>query len=551
MKQIKLLLRLMHINYVLAKNGLDNVVVSIHLFAPLRFIVWLNPWNWFRKRKLTNGEALRKTLEDLGPIFIKFGQALSTRPDLLPPDIAMELAKLQDKVPPFDSRIALDIIHKAYGKPASEVFAKFDEKVLASASMAQVYAATLKSGQEVVVKVLRPKMRAIIEKDLKILHIIANLANRYWAGSKRLKPKEIVTEFEHNLLGELDLQREAANASQLKRNFQNSELLYIPEVYWDYTRTNVFVLERISGIPVSNIAELKQHGIDLKLLAERGVEIFFTQVFRDSFFHADMHPGNIFVSYDHPQSPQCICIDFGIIGTLDDEDKRYLVENLLAFFNRDYKRVAQLHVESGWVPRTTRVADFEAAIRTVCEPIFEKPLKDISFGKVVLRLFETARYFHMEVQPQLVLLQKTLLAIEGLGRQLDPELDLWSTAKPFLEKWVKQQIGPKALVKSFKENLPFWTEQLPHMPKLIHEVLSLNKEQLISHKEQKLSVYELNQMRNKSFTTGVAGTLGLTMLAVSGSLYFDIVSIETLTWASLALAGVGGLMVLMNWLVRN
>lgn len=478
MNSIKQLLRLIHIQFILARNGLDNVIVSLHLFAPLRFIVYLNPWNWFRRTPMSRGEALRKTLEELGPIFIKFGQALSTRPDILPEDIAKELSKLQDKVPPFESEQALAIIEKAYGKPVSEVFAQFDPYALASASMAQVHAATLPSGEDVVVKILRPNMRRIIEQDLRIMHTFARLADKYWPEGKRLKPKEIVTEFEHTLLDELDLQREAANATQLRRNFNQSPLLYIPEIYWDYSHADVLVMERIHGIPVTDIERLKDHNIDIKKLAEHGVAIFFTQVFRDCFFHADMHPGNIFVSYKNPKNPQYICVDFGIIGTLNDSDKRYLADNLLAFFNRDYRRVAQLHIESGWVARDTRAEEFESAIRTVCEPIFEKPLKDISFAQVVLRLFQVARRFHMEVQPQLILLQKTLFAIEGLGRQLYPDLDLWATAKPFLEDWVREQIGPKAFFNQLKQNIPFFAEQLPSMPKLIFDVLQLKKEQL-------------------------------------------------------------------------
>lgn len=483
MKPIKQLIRLIHINHILAKNGLDNVVVSLRLFAPLRFIVYLNPWNWIRKQHLTRGEALRKTLEELGPIFIKFGQALSTRPDILPPDIAIELSKLQDKVPPFPSEKAMAIIQEAYGMSPYDVFAQFDPVALASASMAQVHAATLKTGEEVVVKILRPDMRRIIEQDLNIMYTIASLAERYWPEGRRLKPKEIVNEFEHTLLNELDLMREAANAAQLRRNFSDSPLLYIPEVYWDYSRENLLVLERIYGIPVSDIGTLNTQGIDIKKLAERGVEIFFTQVFRDCFFHADMHPGNIFVSPLHPHNPQYICVDFGIIGTLNDSDKRYIAENLFAFLNRDYRRVAQLHVESGWVSRDTRIDEFESAIRTVCEPIFERPLREISFGQVILKLIQVARRFNMEVQPQLVLLQKTLLAIEGLGRQLYPDLDLWTTAKPFLEKWLKEQVGPKAVWEQLKQNLPFFSEQLPHMPRLIFEVLELQKEQILIQRD--------------------------------------------------------------------
>lgn len=543
MKSIRQFLRLLHINTILARNGLDNVIVSIHLFSPFRFMVYLNPWNWFRRVKLSRGEALRKTLEELGPIFIKFGQALSTRPDILPADIALELCKLQDQVPPFASSTALAIIESAYGRSAFEVFAEFDEQSLASASMAQVHAATLKTGENVVVKILRPNMRKILERDLSIMHTIARLADKYWAESKRLKPREIVREFEHNLFDELDLQREAANASQLRRNFQNSPLLYIPEIFWDYTRDNVLVMERIHGIPVADISTLKECGVNIKKLAERGVEIFFTQVFRDCFFHADMHPGNIFVSYEHPQDPQYICIDFGIIGTLSDNDKRYLAENLYAFFTRDYRRVAQLHVESGWVRRDTRVEEFESAIRTVCEPIFERPLKDISFAQVVLRLFQVARRFHMEVQPQLVLLQKTLLAIEGLGRQLYPDLDLWATAKPFLEKWLKEQIGPKTFIQQLKANLPFFTEQLPHMPRLLHDVLELSK-------EQKIRLLNEQSTPKKSLAChwlkGLGAGIVISMTSVACLVYFKLMNFENLAVFALITAFFGGFIALIN-----
>lgn len=550
MNSIKQLLRLLHINLILAKNGLDQVIVSIRLFSPFRFIVYLNPWNWVRKEKLPRGEALRKTLEELGPIFIKFGQALSTRPDILPPDIALELCKLQDKVPPFASEKALAIVEAAFGQSAFQVFAQFDPIPLASASMAQVHAATLKTGEEVVVKILRPNMRKIIEKDLSIMYTIANFADRYWAESKRLKPKEIVQEFEHNLFDELDLQREAANAGQLRRNFHNSPLLYIPEVFWDYTRENVMVMERIYGIPVSDIATLQERGVNIKKLAERGVEIFFTQVFRDCFFHADMHPGNIFVSPLHPHDPQYICIDFGIIGTLNDSDKRYLAENLYAFFNRDYRRVAQLHVESGWVARDTRIEEFESAIRTVCEPIFEKPLKDISFAQVVLRLFQVARRFHMEVQPQLVLLQKTLLAIEGLGRQLYPELDLWVTAKPFLEKWLKEQMGPKAFIRQLRENLPFLTEQLPHMPRLLHDVLELTKEQKIRALmpvNNQLNAY----MTRNAWYKGLGLGIFITMATVGALSYFKLLNHDKLSAIAITIAIGGGFVAFINRTSRS
>lgn len=546
MKSIKQLIRLTHINYILAKNGLDNVVVSLGRFTPLRFIVYANPWNWFRKVPLTRGEALRKSFEELGPIFIKFGQALSTRPDILPDDIAIELSKLQDKVPPFPSNMAMAIIEKAYGQSPYDIFAEFDPVALASASMAQVHVATLKSGEEVVVKILRPNMRRIIEQDLSIMHTIAKWADRYWPEAKRLKPKEIVNEFEHTLLDELDLQREAANAAQLRRNFHESPLLYIPEVYWDYLRQNVMVMERIHGIPISDVNTLHDSGIDIKKLAERGVEIFFTQVFRDCFFHADMHPGNIFVSYLHPQNPQYICVDFGIIGTLNDSDKRYIAENLLAFFKRDFRRVAQLHVESGWVGRNTRIDEFESAIRTVCEPIFERPLKDISFAQVVLRLFQVARRFQMEVQPQLILLQKTLLAIEGLGRQLYPELDLWATAKPFLEKWVREQVGPKAFLEQLKQNLPFFAEQLPNMPRLIFECLELKKEELLLKRDIQ-TVKENKNTQGKHVAMGVfvsCLTLGLLN-------YWNLLNYQQLTPLALTTSVIAGLYILIYRNERN
>ncbi len=518
MKPVKQLLRLLRINHILAKNGLDQVVVSLRLFAPLRFVIYFNPWNWFRREPLTRGEALRKTLEELGPIFIKFGQALSTRPDIIPPDIAEELCKLQDRVPPFSSEKALEIFAMAFKRSAFDVFAVFDPLPLASASMAQVHAATLKSGEDVVVKILRPNMHKIIEQDISILKTIAHLADRYWPDSKRLKPREIVDEFERSLIDELDLQREAANGGQLRRNFQNSPLLYIPEIHWDYVRENVMVMERIYGIPVTDIIRLRDNGINIKKLASRGLEIFFTQVFRDCFFHADMHPGNIFVSPSHLDNPQYLCVDFGIIGTLNEYDKRYLAENLLAFFNRDYRKIAQLHVESGWVARNTRIEEFESGIRTVCEPIFERPLKDISFALVVLRLFQVARRFQMEVQPQLVLLQKTLFAVEGLGRQLDPDLDLWATAKPFLEKWLQEQIGPKALFKNLHENLPFFVEQLPHMPRLINDLLLLSK-------EQKIHTMETHALKQAAETTRKAWYKGFGFGIFFATLVFGAITL--------------------------
>ncbi len=471
MKAIRQVLRLMTINIVLLRHGLDEFIFAIHFFRPLEFLYKLAPWNWFRDHTESRAVRVRRALEDLGPIFIKFGQMLSTRRDLLSPDYAAELAKLQDRVPAFDSDVSVGIIEKALGMPVSAAFAEFDHIPLASASIAQVHAATLKSGEKVVVKVVRPEIEKVIHRDLELMFILARLAAKYWADGKRLKPVEVIEEYEKTILDELDMMREAANASQLRRNFENSEDLYVPKIYWDLTSTSVVVMERISGIPVGDFEELKKHKVNFQVLAERGVEVFFTQVFRHNFFHADMHPGNIFVNPEDPENPQYIAVDFGIIGSLTPSDQRYLAENFYAFFHRDYRRVAELHVESGWVPADTRVTDFESAIRTVCEPIFERPLKEISFGLFLLRLFQTARRFNMEVQPQLVLLQKTLLNIEGVGRDLYPDLDLWKTAKPFIEKWMHEQVGVKAMVQGLKTNLPKFLEKLPLTPMLIHDVV--------------------------------------------------------------------------------
>ncbi len=507
---IKQIVRILHIQSIMAKNGLDQVLVSLGWIAPLQYLVYLNPWNWFRRCQKPRGEALRQTLEELGPIFIKFGQALSTRPDILPPDLASALAKLQDQVPPCSTQHVLTTIEEAFGQSAFELFASFDETPLASASIAQVHAATLKSGESVVVKVLRPQIKQQIMRDVQLLKVIAHQCERYWPQSRRYKPKQIVLEFEHHLLDEIDLQREAGNAAQLRRNFEkNTDLLHVPHIHWDYVRQNVLVMERIHGIPVSDLTALDQHHINRKKLAQRGLEIFFLQVFRDCFFHADMHPGNIFVSYDHPNNPQYICVDFGIIGTLTAHDQRYLAENLLAFFNRDYRRVAQLHVDSCWVARTTRVEDFESAIRTVCEPIFEKPLKDLSFAQLVLRLLQVAQRFHMEVQPQLILLQKTLLAVEGLGRQIDPHLNLWTSGKPFLEQWVRDQIGPRAFFRHMRNNIPFFMEQLPYMPQLINDVLLLSKE-----RQQREMIKEKPvKQRSQGYLIGITGFLaGLVLM---------------------------------------
>jgi ubiquinone biosynthesis protein len=477
MKRLQMMRRIFYIQWICAKWGLDSLLTDIPFFSPFRWLTFLNPWH-YRRQSIERGDALRSALEELGPIFVKFGQALSTRPDIVPYDIANALTTLQDNVPPFSSDLAMSILQKALKQPLDTIFQTINPLPIASASMAQVHEATLRTGEAVVVKILRPHLRRIIQNDVAILRYFASLVEQYFPHFRRFKPLDMIKEFEQHLLDELDLQREAANASQLRRNFDNSPLLYVPKIYWDFTKENILVMEQIFGIPVLDKTSLNAHQINQQQLAERGVVLFFTQVFRDCFFHADMHPGNIFVSTQYTTSPQFICVDFGIMGTLNDNDKYYIAENLLAFFNRDYRRVATLHIESGWVSKQTRVDEFESAIRTVCEPIFERPLKDISFGQLILRLIQVARRFDMIIQPQLILLQKTLLAIEGLGRQLYPELDLWKTAKPFLEKWVKEQVGLKALKHEIKSQIPFLVEQLPHIPKLLYDVLALQKESL-------------------------------------------------------------------------
>ena len=487
-------------------------------------------------------------LEDLGPIFIKFGQVLSTRHDLLPPDIGKELSKLQDNVPPFEGHQAREIIETAFGKPVQEIFQQFDETPLASASIAQVHTATLWDGHDVVVKVVRPDIRPVIEQDIEVLYLIASMAKRYWKEAKRLHPVEVVEEYEKTIIDELDLVREAANASQLGRNFENSEDLYIPKIYWDYTHDKVLVMERIYGIPVGNMDELREKNVNMKRLGELGVETFFTQVFKHNFFHADMHPGNIFVDATNPDKPFYIAVDFGIVGTLTPEDKRYLAENFHAFFNRDYKRVAELHMESGWVSSDTRVNEFESAIRTVCEPIFNKPIKDISFGFFLLRLFQTARRFNMEVQPQLVLLQKTLLNIEGLGRRIYPDLDLWATAKPFLQRWMDEQVGFRSLLQGAKSNLPKFVEQLPHMPTMINEVIKQAHDKQLNMQWESRQLEELRvemQRNNRNTILAITGGVFLLVAALGGEDFVFSGSIGK--W----LFGGAGIGLMLYALIRN
>jgi len=465
------LIRLIEINFTLARFGLDEIILSTHFFRPLYLLGLINPFNWFRDNDLSQAERLRLCIESLGPIFIKFGQMLATRRDLFGDEIADELEKLLDRVPPFPWPQARDIVEQQLAMPLEQAFKRFDENEIASASIAQVYAAILPDGQDVVVKIVRPGIEQAIRRDIEVLVLLAKMADRYWDEARRVKPLQIVREFESTIMNELDLLREAANASELRRNFENSPDLYVPFVHWDYCRPQVMVMERIDGIPVTDIKQLQAQGINFEILSRKGVEIFFTQVFRHNYFHADMHPGNIFVAAETPGDPKYIAVDFGIMGSLSRGDQRYLAENFAAFFNRDYRRVAELHVDSGWVDRATRIDEFEASIRSVCEPIFQRPLSEISFGQLLLRLFQTARRFNIEIQPQLLLLEKTFLHIEGIGRQLYPQLDLWDTAKPFIEGWLSEQLGVRALIKGMKKNLPYIAEHLPDLPQLAFKAL--------------------------------------------------------------------------------
>ncbi|MGL6117621.1 ubiquinone biosynthesis regulatory protein kinase UbiB [Plesiomonas sp.] len=511
--------RLYRITQVFLSYGLDELLPDMRLTLPLRIarkgIFWIK--NQHPEKPL--GMRLRLALQSLGPVWIKFGQMLSTRRDLFPPHIADQLALLQDQVASFDGQLARQQIDAALGVPLETLFDEFNPIALASASIAQVHTARLKSnGQEVVLKVIRPDILPIIKADVRLMYRLARTLPRLLPDGRRLRPVEVVREYEKTLLDELNLMREAANAIQLRRNFTGSPMLYVPEIYTDYCRESLLVMERIYGIPVSDISALHANGTNMKLLAERGVQVFFTQVFRDSFFHADMHPGNIFVSHQHPEDPQYIGIDCGIVGSLNREDKRYLAGNFIAFFNRDYRKVAELHVDSGWVPADTNIEEFEFAIRTVCEPIFEKPLDQISFGHVLLNLFNTARRFNMEVQPQLVLLQKTLLYVEGLGRQLYPQLDLWSTAKPFLESWMREQVGIQAVIQAVKDKAPFWAEKLPELPDLVYD--SLRQQKLLSEQMRKLNGQLAVRQKNDAqarylLTVGATLVLSSVILQVS------------------------------------
>ncbi len=483
MVPVRQLLRLLVIQWVLIRHGLDEVILATHLFRPIRFLLYLLPWNWFRRRYAPRGVRIRNAMEDLGPMYVKLGQLLSTRRDLIPDDIAEELSKLQDSVPPFPGVQARQIIEATYGHPVGEVFSEFDQTPLASASIAQVHAARLRDGRQVVVKVVRPGIRKRIQRDLGLVQILAALAERYWVEGRRLRPLRVVAEYERIILDELDLIREAANASQLRRNLAGSPDVYVPSVEWDLTRDNLLVMERVSGISIDNLEALYGAGIDVKKVAEIAVQMFFTQVFRDRFFHADLHPGNLFVVAEPGGQPlKLVPVDFGIMGSLSELDQRYLANNFMAFLKRDYRRVAELHVESAWVPPGTRVEEFELAIRTVCEPMFEKPVKDISFGHLLLRLFQTAQRFRMEVLPQLLLLQKTLVNVEGVARQLHPDLDIWHSAQPLLERWMSERVGVRRLIGEARDSLPLWAERLPGLPgHIVDLVEQIKKGELSLH----------------------------------------------------------------------
>ena len=524
MRRWRTLRRVLSIQRILVKYGLDDFIRETHLLRPLRFFFYVLPRR--RDTSAPLGERIRLALEELGPIFVKFGQALSTRRDLLPVDIADELAKLQDSVPPFPAEQAIAILNEVYGEPVEQVFKRFDTEPLAAASIAQVHTAQLQSGQEVVVKLLRPGVQDQIEGDLDVLRMIAGLAAQYWEHGKRLRPLDVVAEYERTIIDELDLMREAANAAQLKRNFGVSDMLYVPDVYWDYCRPEVLVQERIYGIPISDMNALRKSGANIQVLAENGVEIFFTQVCRHNFFHADMHPGNIFVIATDPDKPKYAAVDFGIVGTLSPEDRYYLANNFLAFFDRDYHRIAKLHVDSGWVPEGTRIDQLETAVRTVCEPIFNKPLSEISFAQVLMRLFRVAQRFNVEVQPQMILLHKTLFNIEGLGRELYPQLDLWKTAHPVLKRWMNDQIGPRAMLEDFRENLPQLRQSLRDLPTVLKQIADqASSEDPAARKQvaefRKLRADMRDHQRQRYWLTAAAtGVIsGTLLLALEGNVY--------------------------------
>ncbi len=533
MTRTRTIFRMLAIQRVLVKYGLDEFIKETHLLRPLRFLFYLAPRR--RDSSAPVGERIRLALEELGPIFVKFGQAISTRRDLLPADIADELAKLQDAVPPFPVEQVLEILNGAYGQPAEQVFERFDVEPLAAASIAQVHTAKLKGDAEVIVKVLRPGVQEQIERDLAVLRMLAGLADRYWEHGKRLRPLEVVDEYEHTIIDELDLMREAANTAQLKRNFAGSEMLYVPDIYWDYCRPEVLVQERIFGTPISDMKSLREAGTNIQVLAENGVEIFFTQVFRHNFFHADMHPGNIFVITTDPERPKYAAVDFGIVGTLSPEDQRYLAENFLAFFDRNYHRIAKLHLDSGWVPPGTRIDQLETAVRTVCEPIFNKPLAEISFAQVLMRLFRVAQRFNVEIQPQMILLHKTLFNIEGLGRELYPELDLWKTAHPVLRQWMDEQVGGRAMLKDVRENLPQLRDALRELPTILQKLGEQASAAGSNQRPAELSGIR-KQLREQQTQRYWLTTAAVSVLA--GTLVFTLAPAPVFGWPIMAIGAV-------------
>ena len=473
--------RLLQIRQVIKKYGLQDLLDNLSLSSSARLAVKV-VFGKSNKQTTEQSVRIRKALEELGPVFIKLGQALSTRPDLLPIEVALELSKLQDQVPPFSGEKALRIISDAFTDEYDSIFESVEAEPMASASVAQVHAATLKSGlaikgkdgekrHDVIIKVLRPDIEKIIDSDLSVMHTIARLLQKHWARGEQFKPVEVIQEYDNTIHGELDLRLEAANCSQMGANFENSELIYVPQIYWEYSYKKVLVMERIYGTSIRDFDTLRENGVDMERLGNDGVEVFFKQAFEDNFFHAEMHPGNIFVS----DQGRWIAVDFGIMGTLSNEDKSYLAEMLLGFFNRDYRAIAEAHLRAEWIPAGTKIEEFESAIRMVCEPNFAKPISEISFGKVLLQLFQTVRKFEIPVQPQLVLLYKTLLNIEGLGRQLHPQLNLWDTAKPFLENWMKQQMSPQTLIEDFKRDWPRWRAALPKLLESLENTGQQNK----------------------------------------------------------------------------
>ena len=536
-------LRILQATRVVLRYRLDEVLFYLPQVQPFGWIRYGLPWHWRQEKRLL-GMRLRLALEELGPVAIKLGQALATRRDLLPPEMADELARLQDRVPPFPGAIARRILEETYGAPLEQVFAEFSETPLAAASIAQVHAARLKDGREVVVKLLRPGIEQRIRQDLRVMYLLADFVQRYVPDGQRLRAREVIEDYEKTILDELDLVREGANAAQTRRNFEDRPILYVPLVHWELTRRHVLVMERIHGIPISDIATLKARGVNFRFLAERGVEIFFTQVFRHNFFHADMHAGNIFVDTRDPARPGYIAVDFGIVGSLGLDDQRYIAHNIYAFFNGDYRRVAELHVASGWVRPDTRVEDLESVIRSLCEPILFRPFKDIHLDQLLLRLFEIARRFNMEVQPQLVLLQKTLVQIEGLGRQLYPDLDLWTTAKPFMERWMHEQLGVRGVYQQFKANLPDLAQRLPMLPLTLDHALQAITELPARQQALTQQLQRLENQRTQRRGGGwmlMGGTLLLTAGGLAGMVLGQSATIGQNAWPIAAILGVCGL----------